>query len=131
MNLRDYLIRKKISISDFGRILNYSRAHLSKIVNGKQRPSKKLAKSIEKATHGEVKAWSLLKNLEVEDQSTPIDLFEYLRKQKLSVTDFGEILNYSRAHLSKIIHGRQRPSKKLAEAIEKVTDGRIKAQDLL
>jgi transcriptional regulator with XRE-family HTH domain len=131
--LRNYLIRQKISVSNFGRILNCSRAHLSKIINGRQRPSKKLAAAIEKATNGEVKAKYLLNNkFEVEELNlNPIDLLGYLRRQKLSVTDFGKILNYSRAHLSKVVHGRQRPSKKLAEAIERITNGEIKSQSLL
>ena len=60
-----------------------------------------------------------------------MDLREYLFRKKISVTDFGKIVNYSRAHISKIIHGKQQPSKKLAEAIEKATNGEVKAKDLL
>lgn len=62
MDLREYLFRKRISVTDFGKMLNYSRAHLSKIIHGKQLPSRKLAEAIEKATHGEVKAIELLKS---------------------------------------------------------------------
>jgi transcriptional regulator with XRE-family HTH domain len=133
VNLRDYLSREKRSVSDLSRVLNCSRAHLSKIINGRLKPGKKLAEAIEKATHGDVKAIYLL-NRKVEIADTPLnpdDLLGYLRKQKLSITDFGKILNYNRSHLSKIIHGRQRPSKKLAEAIERVTHGEINAKKLL
>ncbi len=133
VNLRDYLAREKISVSDLAKILNRSRAHLSKIINGRLKPSKKLAEAIEKITYGEVKAIYLLsRGVETPDSPlNPDDLLGYLRRQKLSITDLGRILNYSRAHLSKIIHRRQRPSKKLAEAIERMTHGEIKAKQLL
>jgi transcriptional regulator with XRE-family HTH domain len=133
VNLRDYLSREKRSVSDLARILNCSRAHLSKIINGRLKPGKKFAEAIEKATRGDVKAIYLL-NRKVEIADSPLnpdDLLGYLRRQKLSITDLGKILNYNRSHLSKIIHGRQRPSKKLAEAIERMTHGEINAKKLL
>lgn len=60
-----------------------------------------------------------------------MDLREYLFRQRLSVTEFGKIINYSRAHISKVVHGKQQPSKRLAEAIEKATHGEVKARDLI
>jgi DNA-binding transcriptional regulator YdaS (Cro superfamily) len=45
---------------DFSKIIECDRAYLSKIVNGKLKPSKRLAKDIEEATNGEVTASELL-----------------------------------------------------------------------
>lgn len=61
MELKIYLVRNKMSITDFSKKLRYSRDHLSRVINGTKRPSKKLAEDIEKATNGEVKAEDLLK----------------------------------------------------------------------
>jgi transcriptional regulator with XRE-family HTH domain len=61
MNLREYLFIKRMSIQEFSEIVDYSRVHISGIVNGKFRPSRKLAKRIEKETNGEVTINELLK----------------------------------------------------------------------
>ncbi len=60
MDLREYLFRKKMTVAEFGRQINFSRIHLSKIIHGERRPSPKLAKIIEQATNGEVIAKELL-----------------------------------------------------------------------
>lgn len=68
MDLREYLFRKKIGIQQFADELEYSRTHLSLIVHGKSKPSVRLAKAIEKATNGEVKAEELLnRQLDAQD----------------------------------------------------------------
>ncbi len=61
MNLREYLFIKRISVKEFSEALDYSRTHLSGIVHGKLKPSKRLAKAIEKATNGEVTVTEILK----------------------------------------------------------------------
>lgn len=61
MNLRDYLSMHRIAVTDFSELVDYSRTHISAIVNGKLKPSPKLARRIEKETKGEVKAEDLLK----------------------------------------------------------------------
>jgi transcriptional regulator with XRE-family HTH domain len=61
MNLREYLFVKRMTIQEFSEIVDYSRVHISGIVNGKLRPSRKLAKRIEKETNGEVTIQELLK----------------------------------------------------------------------
>lgn len=61
MTLRDYLYYNKISVKEFSESLDYSRTHMSAIIHGRLKPSKRLAKAIEKATNGEVKAEELLK----------------------------------------------------------------------
>jgi len=56
MTLRDYLFHNRMSVKQFSETLDYSRTHLSGIIHGKLKPSKRLAKAIEKATNGEVTA---------------------------------------------------------------------------
>ncbi len=60
MKLRDYLNSQNLSISELARQLDYERAHISRVVNGSQRPSPKLARAIEKMTNGKVTAKELL-----------------------------------------------------------------------
>lgn len=61
MDLRTYLFNRRISVTEFSKTLGCSRIHLSEIINGRRKPSLMLAKSIEMATNGEVKAEDLLK----------------------------------------------------------------------
>lgn len=61
MDLREYLFRKRLTVKQLADKLEYSRTHLSQIVNGHIKPSPRLAKSIEKETDGEVTAEELLK----------------------------------------------------------------------
>jgi hypothetical protein len=60
MDLRTYLFHKRISIADFSRQLKCSTGHLSRIVNGKLKPSQRLAEDIARATNGEVTVQELL-----------------------------------------------------------------------
>lgn len=61
MNLKEYLFLKRMSIKDFSDFMGYSRTHMSAIINGHLKPSRAMAKSIERATDGEVTAEELLK----------------------------------------------------------------------
>lgn len=61
MKLREYLFVNRISVKEFSKSVDYSRTHLSGVVNGKLKPSKKLARAIEKATQGEVSIEELTK----------------------------------------------------------------------
>jgi transcriptional regulator with XRE-family HTH domain len=61
MKLREYLFIHRMTVKEFSELVDYSRTHLSAIVNEKLRPSPKLARRIEKETNGEVKAEDLLK----------------------------------------------------------------------
>lgn len=54
MKLKVYLVLNKISITDFSKQLRCTRDHLSRVINGSKRASKRLAKDIEEATKGEV-----------------------------------------------------------------------------
>lgn len=64
MNLRVFLFNHRISVTEFSKTLGCSRIHLSEIVNERRTPSLLLAKSIERATNGEVTAEELLKEKE-------------------------------------------------------------------
>ena len=61
MDLREYLFRKRLTVKEFSETLDYTRTHLSQIINGNRRPSKRLAKAIEELTEGEVTIHELLK----------------------------------------------------------------------
>ncbi len=60
-----------------------------------------------------------------------MDLREYLFRNRLTVKGFSDKIDCSRNHLSSIIHGRFKPSKRLAKDIELATNGEVKAEDLL
>jgi DNA-binding transcriptional regulator YdaS (Cro superfamily) len=59
-----------------------------------------------------------------------MDLREYLFRNNIKVSEFAQMINYSRQHVSGVIHGTYKPGRKLAEAIEKATNGEVKARDL-
>lgn len=58
VKLRDYLDRYGITISTMARSLGMSRATISKLVNGKGRPSWRTAQRVQNYTQGEVSASS-------------------------------------------------------------------------
>jgi len=60
MNLREYLFRKRLSATEFARLIEYSRTQVSLVENERVKPSKRLAKIIERATDGNVSAEELL-----------------------------------------------------------------------
>jgi ribosome-binding protein aMBF1 (putative translation factor) len=61
MELKIYLVKKRSSIKEFSEQIGYSRNQIPAVANGKYKPSNRLAKVIENATNGEVKAEDLLK----------------------------------------------------------------------
>ena len=60
MKLKIYLMINKIRLGEFSKILGCTREHLSRIINGKIRASKRLAQDIERETHGKIKAQEVL-----------------------------------------------------------------------
>lgn len=60
MKLEEYLFRARITKSDFAKMLDVSRPHLSQIIADKRRPSAKLAKRILEITKGHVSIEELL-----------------------------------------------------------------------
>jgi len=56
MDLKEYLYQKRMTITQFGELIDFSRTHLSQVMNGNLKAGRKLVRAIEKATNGEVKA---------------------------------------------------------------------------
>ena len=54
MTLKEYLFHNKMSVKEFADILDYSRTHISAIVNDKSYASPKLIRRIERLTEGKV-----------------------------------------------------------------------------
>ncbi len=70
MDLREYLFFNKITQSKFSEDIQCTRSYLSGIIHKKIKPSKRLAKSIEIVTNGEVKVEDLLKGFPDEEKKT-------------------------------------------------------------
>lgn len=60
MQLREYLFRKRISITDFAKMLDCCRGHVNQIVVKNRKPSMKLAKKIRELTDGAVEYHDML-----------------------------------------------------------------------
>lgn len=69
MNLRIWLLKNKILIKDFAEILGYTYPYLCKVIAQKRRPSFQLARSIEKETAGEIRAFDLMSEIYENDSS--------------------------------------------------------------
>ena len=54
MTLDDFLHFERITIKEFAEKINYSRTHISQVLNGKQKPSWKLVKLVFNETGGQV-----------------------------------------------------------------------------
>lgn len=57
-------------------------------------------------------------------------LREYLFFKRISINAFAKSMDYSRTHMSAIVWKKANASRKLADKIEKFTEGEIKAEDL-
>lgn len=60
MELREYLFKERITITEFAKLIDYCRGHISQIVVSHRRPSRRLAKIIENVTDGKVKYEDML-----------------------------------------------------------------------
>lgn len=60
MNLKQYLSKRKMSISEMARLLGVSKQYMSLIIKGKKFPSIHLSRDIESITNGEITAYELL-----------------------------------------------------------------------
>lgn len=54
MDLREYLFKKEISITDFAKDIGFTRGYINAICKKNIKPGRKLAKVIEQATDGKV-----------------------------------------------------------------------------
>lgn len=60
-----------------------------------------------------------------------MQLKEYLRLNGLRIKDFAELLGYSRTHMNEVMLGRRKLPKKLSNAIERATNGQVKADEIV
>ncbi len=60
-----------------------------------------------------------------------MDLRRYLFENNISQKAFAEKIGYTSNYVNMIVKGRLRAFKPLAYAIEKATDGNVKAEELL
>lgn len=54
-----------------------------------------------------------------------MNLKEFLFRKEMKINDFAASIGYSRAIISRVIHGKM-PGKHLAQAIEKATEEKVK-----
>ena len=62
MRLKLYLVEKGISFTDFCKELGCCRSHITGIANGKIKPSRLLAKEIERQTGGVITAEQIMED---------------------------------------------------------------------
>ena len=67
MILRIYLLKKRISIAQFARDIDFQPQYIASIARGDCRAGKKVARVIEKATGGEVNAEALIASFDVSE----------------------------------------------------------------
>lgn len=60
VKLRNYLKFNKIKTTEFAKAVDVKRPYLSRLLHGHKKPSKRLARDIEIATNGEIKATELI-----------------------------------------------------------------------
>lgn len=60
-----------------------------------------------------------------------MNLRDYLHFERISVTEMAKQLQISRSYLNRIVLEQMRPSKQLAKHIELLTNGKVKAKELL
>lgn len=56
---------------------------------------------------------------------------QYLYDKRMHVKDFAILVDHSRSYVSGVLHGRIMPGKKFARIVEKITQGEIKAEEIL
>lgn len=52
-------------------------------------------------------------------------LKEYLDINGISIKEFADKLDYTRTHISQLVHSKQKPSEKLKRQISKLTKGQV------
>ena len=60
-----------------------------------------------------------------------MDLREYLFRKRKSLVEFSQEIKYERTYISSIIHGRNKPGRKFAEAVEVATGGEVTYSEML
>jgi DNA-binding transcriptional regulator YdaS (Cro superfamily) len=60
-----------------------------------------------------------------------MNLRDYLHFQRITIKAFSESIEMSTTHITGYINGRLRLSQKVARAIERVTDGKVTAKQIM
>jgi DNA-binding transcriptional regulator YdaS (Cro superfamily) len=60
-----------------------------------------------------------------------MNLRDYLHFERISLTKFSRSLELTMTHLSGYLNGRIRVSKKVARAIERITEGKVTAEQVM
>jgi len=60
-----------------------------------------------------------------------MDLRTFLFLNKIQLKEFAKQIDYTSNQISEVMHGRRPAGKRLARAIEKATNGQVKAEDLI
>jgi len=58
-------------------------------------------------------------------------LKDYLHFKEIDITEFAKMVGSSRPHMNLIVREKRRPSIKLAQKIQKITNGEVTAMELL
>lgn len=60
-----------------------------------------------------------------------MDLEEYLRKNRWTISEMGRQIEFARSHLSEVVMGHRMAGKRLVKAIVTFTNGEVTEKDLL
>jgi plasmid maintenance system antidote protein VapI len=58
-------------------------------------------------------------------------LREYLFQNRLKISEFAKTINYDRRYINDVVNGTKIPGRKLAEVIQKATNGDVTVEELL
>lgn len=58
-----------------------------------------------------------------------MELKLYLVKNRMTIKEFADMIEYSRPHLSGVISGKFNPSPRLIKMIQEATNGQVKVSD--
>lgn len=64
-------------------------------------------------------------------ESRNMKLRDYLYFERIAIKDFAKKINYAPSHIGEYMSGRNRLSRKAADLIEKATDGKVTAKEIL
>lgn len=64
------------------------------------------------------------------DEKKTMTLKEYVEFSDLSIIDLSKFVGCTQSYISSILHGHRRSSQRLANVIEKLTNGVVKAESI-